>query len=93
MSVSEQKGGVLVPLIKAGVSLALLGVLFSRVDFGRLWQVAKSASLPWLSGALALYYLMIAVSAWRRLPCPCSRPRSPHSSFTNSARPTARPGV
>ncbi len=31
----------------------------------RLWQVARSASLPWLSGALALYLLMIAVSAWR----------------------------
>ena len=56
---------MLVPLIKAGISIALLGVLFSRVDLGRLWQIARSASLPWLSGALALYYVMIAVSAWR----------------------------
>lgn len=62
---SERKGGLLVPLLKAGISIALLGVLFSRVDVGRLWQVARSASLPWLSGALALYYVMIAVSAWR----------------------------
>jgi uncharacterized membrane protein YbhN (UPF0104 family) len=65
VTVSERKGGVLVPLVKAGVSIALLIVLFSRVDVGRLWQVARSASLPWLSGALALYYVMIAVSAWR----------------------------
>jgi glycosyltransferase 2 family protein len=65
VAVSEPKGGVLVPLIKAGVSIGLLGILFSRVDIGRLWQVARSASLPWLSGALALYYVMIAVSAWR----------------------------
>jgi uncharacterized membrane protein YbhN (UPF0104 family) len=65
VTVSERKGGLLVPLVKAGVSIALLIVLFSRVDVGRLWQVARSASLPWLSGALALYYVMIAVSAWR----------------------------
>jgi uncharacterized membrane protein YbhN (UPF0104 family) len=65
VTVSDRKGGVLVPLLKTGVSIALLFLLFSRVDIGRLWQVARSASVPWLSGALALYYLMIAVSAWR----------------------------
>lgn len=65
MVVTERKGGLLVPLAKAGVSIALLLLLLSRVDIGRLWQVARAASVPWLSGALALYYLMIAVSAWR----------------------------
>src|SRR5262245_41906536 len=65
VTVTEPKGGLLVPLAKAGVSIALLLLLLSRVDVGRLWHVARSASLPWLAGALALYYLMIAVSAWR----------------------------
>ena len=31
----------------------------------RLWHLARSASIPWLAAALGLYYLMIAVSAWR----------------------------
>jgi uncharacterized membrane protein YbhN (UPF0104 family) len=56
---------VLVPILKAVVSLALLGALFSRVDVVRLWAVAKTASLPWLIGALSLYLAMILVSAWR----------------------------
>ncbi len=62
---TERTRGLLFSLVKAVVSLALLWVLFSRVDLVRLWNVAKSASLAWLSGALALYYLMIAVSSWR----------------------------
>jgi uncharacterized membrane protein YbhN (UPF0104 family) len=65
VTVTERKGGVWIPFAKAGISIALLLLLLSRVDIGRLWQVARSASLPWLSGALALYYAMIAVSAWR----------------------------
>jgi uncharacterized membrane protein YbhN (UPF0104 family) len=65
VAVTEQKGGLWIPLAKAGVSIALLLLLLSRVDVGRLWAVARAASLPWLTGALALYYLMIAVSAWR----------------------------
>jgi uncharacterized membrane protein YbhN (UPF0104 family) len=56
---------ILVPFLKAAVSLALLGLLFSKVDVGRLWTVARSASVPWLAGALALYLAMILVSAWR----------------------------
>ena len=31
----------------------------------RLWAVGRTASLPWLAGALALYLAMILVSAWR----------------------------
>jgi glycosyltransferase 2 family protein len=56
---------LLLNLVKAGVSLALLAFLFSRVDAARLWQLARSASLPWLLAALGLYYAMIGVSAWR----------------------------
>jgi hypothetical protein len=54
-----------VPALKAGVSLALLVVLFSRVDLSRLWDTARTASAGWLATALGLYLLMILVSAWR----------------------------
>jgi uncharacterized protein (TIRG00374 family) len=55
----------LVPFLKAGVSIALLYLLFRRVDVARLWSVARTASAPWLGAALALYLMMILVSAWR----------------------------
>jgi uncharacterized membrane protein YbhN (UPF0104 family) len=56
---------ILVPCLKAAVSLALLALLFSKVDVARLWSVARKASIPWLVGALGLYLGMILVSAWR----------------------------
>ncbi len=65
MGVTPRTRRLLMSVLKAGVSLALLAYLFSRVDVGRLWQLARSASIPWLASALALYYLMIGVSAWR----------------------------
>jgi len=52
-------------VLKVGVSVALLYILLARVDLARLWQVARSASLPWLAAALAVYFVMILVSAWR----------------------------
>jgi uncharacterized membrane protein YbhN (UPF0104 family) len=51
--------------VKAAVSLALLVLLFRRVDVARLWGVARTASPVWLAAALALYSLMIAASSWR----------------------------
>jgi uncharacterized membrane protein YbhN (UPF0104 family) len=56
---------LLVPIVKTVVSLALLWVLFSRVDVARLWGVARNASAPWLLGALGLYLAMVLTSAWR----------------------------
>ena len=56
---------VLVALLKAAVSVALLWVLFSRVDVARLWSVARHASALWLIAALALYLAMVLTSAWR----------------------------
>ena len=50
---------------KALVSVALLWVLFSRVDFAKLWAIARTASVRWLVGALVLYATMILASAWR----------------------------
>ena len=54
-----------ITLLKAGVSLALLAYLFTHVEIARLWHLARSASIPWLMVALGLYFVMIAVSAWR----------------------------
>ena len=53
------------PVTKAAVSLALLGLLFSRVDVSRMWSLARSASAGWLAAAVGLYLLMILASAWR----------------------------
>ena len=39
------------------VSVALLAILFSRIDVGELWANAKQASVPWLLFALALYFV------------------------------------
>jgi uncharacterized protein (TIRG00374 family) len=52
-------------LIKVVVSGGLLWLLLSRVDLGRLWQTARTASPAWLAGALGLYLLMCVISAWR----------------------------
>jgi len=56
---------VLIPCLKAAVSIALLAVLFSRVDLARLFAAGRQASAPWLVGALALYTVMVLASAWR----------------------------
>lgn len=55
---------VLWPL-KIVVSVTLLYVLLARVDLGRLWETARTASVPWLVAAVALYGLTVVVSAWR----------------------------
>jgi len=51
--------------LKITVSAALLYLLLSRVDLGRLAAQARSASPLWLGVALALYLVMILISAWR----------------------------
>jgi uncharacterized membrane protein YbhN (UPF0104 family) len=51
--------------VKLTVSVALLALLFSRLDASRLWQGARHASLPWLIVALAVYALNVAASTWR----------------------------
>jgi uncharacterized protein (TIRG00374 family) len=56
---------LVITALKATVSIALLWLLFSRVDIARLWAVARNASTPWLLSALALYCVMIFASAWR----------------------------
>jgi hypothetical protein len=47
------------------VSAGLLWLLFSRVDVGRLWSVARQASPVWLTGALLLYLTVVLASAVR----------------------------
>jgi glycosyltransferase 2 family protein len=51
--------------LKVTVSLALLLVLFSKVDVGGLWATARRASLTWLAAALALYAVSVTASVWR----------------------------
>jgi len=52
-------------VFKMTVSAGLLGFLVSRSDLGRLWASARGASPAWLLAALALYGVMVVVSAWR----------------------------
>ena len=56
---------LIITALKLTVSIALLWLLFSRVDVARLWSVARNASTAWLLSALALYCVMIFASAWR----------------------------
>ena len=56
---------ILIPCLKVAVSVALLALLFSRVETSRLLAAARQASAPWLAGALALYGVMVLASAWR----------------------------
>lgn len=50
---------------KVVVSVALLALLFTRVDVARIWASARHASLPWLAAALAVYTLNVVASVWR----------------------------
>jgi len=65
ISAISRTRSLIVTAIKGTVSIALLWLLFSRVDVARLWSVARNASTPWLLSALALYTVMIVASAWR----------------------------
>ena len=57
---------VLIWILKIVVSGGLLYLLVSRVpEPSQLWALVRAASLPWLLAALALYLVMILVSAWR----------------------------
>lgn len=52
-------------LLKLTVSGLLLAYLFSQTDAARIAEHVRRASLWWMAGALALYFAMILVSAWR----------------------------
>jgi len=47
------------------VSVALLAVLFSRVDATELWASARSASLTWIAIALVIYFAHVVAATWR----------------------------
>lgn len=50
---------------KIAVSVALLALLFSRVDVSKLWANARQASPAWLMLALAFYVVTILATVWR----------------------------
>jgi uncharacterized membrane protein YbhN (UPF0104 family) len=51
--------------VKLAVSVALLALLFSRIDVARLWTSVRRASVPWLLVALSVYFLNVLASTWR----------------------------
>src|SRR5712691_356462 len=51
--------------VKLAVSGALLALLFSRVDVGRLWADARQARVAWIAVALGAYAVTVAASVWR----------------------------
>lgn len=76
---------ILLWTLKIVVSAGLLYFLLSQVDLVRLAQQARSASPAWLAGALALYLLMILISAWRwNLLLRAQHVQVPFSLLTNS---------
>jgi len=50
---------------KIAVSLALLALLFSRIDVASLWANARRASVPWLFAAIGIYLINVVASVWR----------------------------
>jgi uncharacterized membrane protein YbhN (UPF0104 family) len=50
---------------KLTVSVALLALVFSKIDTTRLWASARHASMPWLLAALGVYAINVVASTWR----------------------------
>lgn len=61
---SSSKTRVLIA-VRIVVSVALLTLLFSRMDVGALMASARQASIPWLIVALAVYFAHVLASTWR----------------------------
>src|SRR4051812_30955566 len=51
--------------LKLSVSIALLAVLFSRIDTGQLWSKARTASVPWLLVAMLIFVGNMITATWR----------------------------
>ena len=51
--------------VKATVSIALLWILFSRIDLDRFLAAGRHARPVWVAVALGLYLLAVLVSSWR----------------------------
>ena len=51
--------------LKLSVSIALLVLLFSRIDVGRLWATARLASVPWLLIAMLIFAVNVLAAVWR----------------------------
>src|SRR5438128_2872992 len=62
---SPARRRAVIVVFKLAVSVALLALLFSKIDAGRLWATARRASLPWLGAGLAVYFVNVLASVWR----------------------------
>src|SRR6476620_3891335 len=52
-------------LARMTVSVGLLALLLSKIDFGRFWDGARTASPAWLAVALAVYCINVLAGVWR----------------------------
>jgi len=72
-------------VVKIVVSGGLLYRLLSQVDRTQLWNIGRTASIPWLLLALVLYLVMVFVSCWRwRLLLAAQHVPLPFGMLTNS---------
>ena len=60
--VSRLKGG---GYLSSSISVALLAILFGRIDVAQLWQTARLASVVWLGVALGIYGVNVLANASR----------------------------
>jgi uncharacterized membrane protein YbhN (UPF0104 family) len=51
--------------VKIAISVVLLALLFSRIDVDHLWQIARGASVWWLSIAMLIFLVNVLASTWR----------------------------
>ncbi|MGE3704923.1 MAG: YbhN family protein [Vicinamibacterales bacterium] len=71
--------------VRVVVSLALLGLLLSRVDRDALLASVRHASLPWLAIALGVYFVHVLTGAWRwRLLLGAQNVHVPHRELLSS---------
>jgi uncharacterized protein (TIRG00374 family) len=52
-------------LVSIGVSLAILAVIYWRIDFARLLDALAASDIPWLIVGLAMVVPITVVTAWR----------------------------
>src|SRR5437868_10514206 len=62
---SSRGRGLAMTALKLGVSIALLILLFTRVDVAKIWAHVRHASLAWIGIAIGLYALTVVASVWR----------------------------
>ncbi|HLP78875.1 MAG TPA: lysylphosphatidylglycerol synthase transmembrane domain-containing protein [Candidatus Paceibacterota bacterium] len=63
--VSCRGAGVMKRLLSIFVSLALLALIYSKIDVARIWPVLKGGSIFWLTASFVLLLPSTMLAAWR----------------------------